>query len=128
MKRLLKYNFDAAKIVFCDSSCRKEIIKASITTRDIAQHIVRVRSSNVWGYNINIRKNGDRTGDVYVQFKGNQGGPGDIYVYYDVPVSVYRKWVVAPSKGHFFWANLRNNFKYSKLTGDRRGKLANAIN
>ena len=101
MKRLIKtqiYN-----MCFCDSSCRKDIIKASISTRDIVQHIVRVRSSNVWGYNINIRQNGDRTGDVYVQFKGPNGGPGDIYVLYDVPVSVYRKWVVSPSKGHFYF-------------------------
>ena len=92
-------------------------------------HIVRVKSSNVWGYNINIRDRHDKTGDVYVQFKADKtGGPGDIYVLYDVPISLYRKWVTAPSKGHFYYVNLRNNFKYSKLTGDKRGKLPNAVN
>ena len=79
-------------------------------------------------YKINIKRNGDKFGDVYVQFKGKNGGPGDIYVYYDVPVRTYRRWVSAPSKGHYFWQYIRNNFKYSKLTGNKRGKLENAIN
>lgn len=126
MKRLIRA--EISDVFFCPSEYRKDIIQASISTKDIMNHIVRVKSSNMWGYNINIRNRGDRTGDVYVQFKGTNGGPGDIYVLYDVPISVYRKLVTAPSKGHFYWANLRNNFKYSKLTGDKRGKLANAIN
>ncbi len=104
------------------------IINAGVSSRDITRDMVRVKSSNVWSYKINIKKYGDKFGDVYVQFKGNQGGPGDIYVYYDVPVKIYRRWVSAPSKGHYFWQYIRNNFQYSKLTGDKRGKLKNAIN
>lgn len=111
-----------------DTAHRPDIIEASISTRDLMRGLVRVRSSNVWGYNINVRDKKDKNGDVIVQFKGDKGGPGDVYIYYDIPVMVYRKWHSAPSKGHFFWRYIRNNYKYSKLTGDKRGKLKNAIN
>lgn len=100
------------------------IIRAANNSRDM----VRVKSSNVWGFNIRIKDRKSGVGDVFVQFKSEQGGPGDVYVYYDVPVRTYRRWQTAPSKGHFFWQYIRNFYKYSKLTGDKRGKLANAIN
>ena len=77
---------------------------------------------------MNVKHMGDDTGDVYVQFKNKRGGPGDVYVYYDVPVRVYQKWITTSSKGHYFWEYIRNKYKYSKLTGDKRGKLPNAIN
>ena len=103
-------------------------VMAAINTRNLAQNIVRVKSSNVWGYTINVKDRKSKFGDVIVQFKGNNGGPGDIYIYYDVPVLTYRRWHSAPSKGHYFWVYIRNNFRYSKLTGDKRGKLHNAVN
>lgn len=114
--------------IFIDLKDRQAVITAAINTRDITKNMVRVKSSNVWSYGVNIRKNGDKTGDVLCQFKGPNGGPGDLYIYYDVPVRVYRRWHTAPSKGHYFWQYIRNNYKYSKLTGDKRGKLKNAIN
>lgn len=110
-----------------DSRYRQQVT-AAINTRNLSDQMVRVKSSNIWSYGMNIRSQGDRTGDVVVQFKDRNGGAGDIYIYYDVPISIYRKWQSVPSKGHFFWQNIRNNFKYSKLTGDRKGKLSNAIN
>lgn len=115
-------------ILFCvmiqpNSDCP---IMAARSLRDLVNHIVRVKSSNVWGYNIDTSDGG--VGDVVVQFKNESGGPGDVYQYFDVPVRVYRRWAGAPSKGHYFWQNIRNNFKYRKLTGDKRGKLANAVN
>jgi hypothetical protein len=132
MKKLIRNDDTILDICMCSTDARKEIIDsiitASISSREITRNMVRVRSSNVWSYAIDIKKNGDNFGDVYTQFKGKNGGPGDIYVYYDVPVKLYRKWVSAPSKGHYFWQYIRNNFKYSKLTGDRRGKLRNAVN
>lgn len=103
-------------------------ISAAINTRNLAQNIVKVKSSNVWGYTINVKNRKDKFGDVIVQFKGENGGPGDMYIYYDVPVLTYRRWHSAPSKGHYFWKYIRNYFKYSKLTGDRKGKLDNAVN
>lgn len=110
-----------------DSSYRNVVI-ASISTRDLSKNMVRVKSSNIWSYGMNIRDNKSKTGDVLVQFKGKNGGPEDIYILYDVPIKLYRRWISAPSKGHFFWVYLRNNFKYSKLTGDKKGKLKNAVN
>ena len=65
---------------------------------------------------------------MIVQFKAKEGGPGDIYIYYDVPFTLFRRWQATQSKGHFFWKHIRNYFKYSKLTGDKIGKLPNAIN
>lgn len=112
----------------CSNSVKQSIITAAINTRDITKNMVRVKSSNIWSYGINIRKNGDAVGDVLAQFKGKNGGPDDIYIYYDVPVRLYRRWHTASSKGHFFWQYIRNNYKYSKLTGDKKGKLKNAIN
>lgn len=103
------------------------IVAVDKSSRAAAQNLIRVsRSSNVWAYGFQGDANSN-TGTMYIQFKGNNGGPGDIYAYYDVPKSLYRKWIVAPSAGHFFHANIRNNFWYAKLTGDKRGKLRNAV-
>lgn len=113
--------------VFLDSVSHP--VFASISAREITRNMVRVKSSNIWSYCIDIKKHGDKFGTIYVQFKGKDGGPnGGLYRYYDCPITLYRKWISAPSKGHFFWTNIRNNFKYSKLDGDKRGKLPNAVN
>ena len=98
------------------------------SSREITQNLVRVASSNVWAYGVEIKDNNAKEGDVYVQFKGKNGGPEHIYKYYDVPITLWRKFISAPSKGHFVWKYLRNNFLYSKLTGDKRGILKNAVN
>lgn len=127
MKILIRY----PEILCCqifDSNHRKETIRCAISTRDITRGMTRCRSSNMWGYTLNVRNKGDREGDLFIQFKGRNGGPDDIYIYYDVPIRLYRKLVTVPSKGHFFWQYIRNNYKYSKLTGNKRGVLPNAIN
>lgn len=111
-----------------DISGRDQVILAAISTRDLSKSLVRVKSSNIWAYTINVKDRKAKTGDVLCQFKGKNGGPGDIYMYFDVPVSLWRKWLAANSKGHFFWQFIRNNFYYRKLTGDKKGKLRNAIN
>lgn len=117
-----------SSVALCNPSDTKTAVQAAITTRDLARNLVRVKSSNVWAYTINIRDKKDKVGDVLVQFKGPNGGPGDIYLYYDVPINLWRRWLAAPSKGHFFWQYIRNTFSYRKLTGDKKGKLRNAIN
>lgn len=103
-------------------------IFAAINTRNLAKSLSHVKSSNIWAYGINVRNRKDKMGDVLVQFKAKNGGAGDIYIYYDVPKTIFNRWQSAPSKGHYFWVYIRNNFKYSKLTGDKIGKLDNAIN
>ncbi len=114
-------------IIFTSTTINDTILSA-INTRDLTKNMVRVRSSNVWAYNIDIKKYGDKVGNVVAQFKNPNGGPGDIYIYYQVPVNVYNQWVGSRSKGNFFWKNIRNNYSYSKLTSDKKGKLPNAIN
>ena len=112
----------------CYTANRQEVILAAISSRDLSKNLVRVKSSNIWAYTINVKDSKAKTGDVLCQFKGKNGGPGDIYMYFDVPVTLWRKWLAATSKGHFFWQFIRNNFYYRKLTGDKKGKLKNAIN
>lgn len=125
--KLLIRPLEIKDIIFCNSEYRQNIL-ASISSRDITRSMVRVKSSNLWSYTLNVKDNKNTTGDLYIQFKGDRGGPGDVYVYYDVPSQIYRKLVSAPSKGHAFWQLIRNNYRYSKLTGDKRGKLRNAVN
>lgn len=122
-----KYGIPYIECCVCDPKYRQRVC-AAINTRNMAENLVRVKSSNLWSYGMNVKSNRDRTGDVVVQFKSKSGGAGDVYIYYDVPTTVYRRWQSAPSKGHYFWVYLRNNYKYSKLTGDKRGKLPNAVN
>ena len=92
------------------------------SSKDIMKHLIRCRSSNIWGYAYDIRDGSD-LGTLYVQFKDTNGGAGDVYRYYEVPLAIYRKFISGPSKGHSHWKYIRNKFQYSKLTGDKRGKL-----
>ena len=96
------------------------------SSRQATDNMLRVKSSNVWAYAFNVEQ-GKSTGDLYVQFKNKRGGAGDIYQYLDFPVRMWRKFVSTSSKGHFFWRFVRNRYKYRKLTGDKHGKLPNAI-
>lgn len=115
-------------IFFSDSLEENQAIMASISSRDITKKMIRVKSSNLWSYCIDVRHAKDKTGIVYVQFKGERGGPGDVYCYYDVPVVVYQKLLAATSKGHAFWKYLRGKFLYSKLTGDKKTKMPGGVN
>ena len=121
------YDIASVKLTPLDSSIRingKPIIAAE-NTRDLAKKLIRVKSSNVWAYA--FQPNDYNKGTMLMQFKGANGGPDDIYIYYDVPNKLWQKFVAAPSKGHFFWQHIRNVFKYGKLTGDKRTKLKNGI-
>lgn len=97
------------------------------SSREVSRNLVRVKSSNIWSYGVQTEL-GKNTCDLYVQFKNPTGGPGDVYQYFDFPIRTWKKFITAPSKGHFFWKYVRNNYRYRKLTGDKRGKLPNAIN
>ena len=103
----------------------KSIKREKLTTRDFLSKLIKVRSSNVWAYAFNPKD--EYIGDMLMQFKSSNGGPGDVYIYYDVPSKIWRKLVAAPSKGHAFWELIRHNYTYAKLTGDKRTKLPNGI-
>lgn len=124
------YNIADVKLVPLKSNIRINgvVISAAsdkISTRDMMSKMLRVKSSNMWSYAFQPKDY--NTGTMLIQFKGAKGGPEDVYVYYDVPNKLWQKFVAAPSKGAFFWRHIRNVFKYSKLTGDKRTKLANGV-
>ena len=95
------------------------------TTQDFVKQLARVKSSNVWSYAFQPKD--EKTGDMLMQFKKKDGGPGDIYIYYNVPTKIWQRLVASPSKGHAFWALIRNVYTYAKLTGDKRTYLPNGI-
>ena len=95
------------------------------TTQDFVKKLSRVKSSNVWSYAFQPKD--DKLGDMLMQFKAKNGGPGDIYIYYNVPAKIWQRLVASPSKGHFMWEHIRNIYTYAKLTGDKRTHLPNGI-
>lgn len=123
MKRYIR---DISNIYILNSTQSNYIQCAS--SKDLLDTLVRVKSSNIYSYGMDVSDTESNTGDVVVQFKGKNSEPGDIYMYFDVPIIVFRRWVSSPSKGRYFWRYIRNNYKYRKLTGDKKGVLPNAIN
>lgn len=115
------------EIMFIFNSKQSEYIQCA-SSKDLLDTLVRVKSSNIYSYGMDVDNIEDNVGDVVVQFKGKNGQPDDIYMYFDVPIIVFRRWVSAPSKSRYFWRYIRNNYKYRKLTGDKRTKLPNGIN
>ena len=123
-----QYMYSILENIAYTSTSDRQSVLAAINTRNLADNLVRCKSSNVWAYGMNIKDKKDKTGDLLMQFKDKNGGPSDLYIYYDVPVVIYRRLQSTPSIGHFFWLNIRNNYRYSKLSGDRHGVLPNAVN
>lgn len=123
---LSSYNIEAVTLASTRIRRNSSITaKSNFTTKDFIKKLIRVKSSNMWSYAYQPKDN--YKGDVLIQFKGANGGPDDIYIYYDVPAKTWQKLVAAPSKGHAFWVLIRNVFKYAKLTGDKRTHLPNGI-
>ncbi len=52
----------------------------------------------------------DDVRQLYLRFRD-----GDIYRYFDCPVSVYQGFLRAESKGRYFSQNIRNRFRYELL-------------
>jgi hypothetical protein len=40
---------------------------------------------------------------------------GSIYQYFDVPENVYQEFMQASSKGQFLHANIKNNYRYTRV-------------
>ena len=123
MKRVYYEESVYAINIFFDKS-----IYCAINTRELMKKLTRCKSSNVFSYGMEVTDYAKKVGDVVVQYKRPDGGPGDCYIYYDVPTRIYRKIVSAPSKGHAVWQYLRKFYTYDKL-GDKswHGKLPNAV-
>ena len=58
----------------------------------------------------NLSAVGYENGILYIRFHG-----GQLYCYYNVPETVYRQLMSAPSHGKYFAANIRNVYRYNKL-------------
>jgi len=56
-------------------------------------------------------KNVQYTDKLYIEFLN-----GSIYEYDDVPEDLAREMLQQPSKGSFFWANIRNKYPYRKVS------------
>lgn len=118
--------FETSELV---TAAKKNKTKRVDEKTRIQNLLVRCRSSNIWAYGMDIDDRKSGVGNMYIQFKGKNGGPdGGLYEYFDVPVKVYRQFISGTSKGHSFWQLIRNVYRYRKLTGDKRGKLPNAVN
>ena len=47
---------------------------------------------------------------LYLRFQS-----GDVYRYFDFPHEQYRQFLDAESRGRYFLANIRNQFRYERL-------------
>jgi len=125
---LRKHGYDIFACANFSETSDCQAIMAAINSKDFTRDMVRVKSSNVWSRKFERKNNKNPNGTLVVQFKNKKGGPGDVYIYFDVPFTVYRRWMSATSVGHFFWVYIRHVYPYAKLTGDKRGKLSHAVN
>lgn len=52
----------------------------------------------------------DSTHTLYIEFHSS-----GVYAYFDVPPSVFRGLLTAPSHGSYHAAHIKHNYRYSKL-------------
>lgn len=79
---------------------------------DLDGRMTEVESSNVHSIGMRTEKLGDRTGTLLVRYLGVhkggiRAGIGSLYGYYKVPVTLFREFQTAASKGKFVWDELR---------------------
>lgn len=48
---------------------------------------------------------------LYLRFRNT----GDVYRYFEVPVTEYQKFLAAESHGRFFLAHIRNCYRYERM-------------
>jgi hypothetical protein len=75
--------------------------------------LVSVESSNVEAVGYDSKK-----GYLYIQFLPSEKGQrSTVYRYSNVQEQIYNRFLRAPSKGMFVWANIRDKYPYAKWTG-----------
>ena len=88
-------------------------INSAISTRELAKNFRRVKSSNIYAIAYDAESE-----TMLIRFhKGDV--PSSTYIYYDVPLKIYRQFFTKPSAGKHFWKTMRNNprIHYQKLKG-----------
>lgn len=81
------------------------------STREIPDDVtmIRVKSSNV--HSIGFREEAKEHGTLFIRFLGQVGnrraGAGALYEYFDVPLSLWKAFESASSKGKFVWDEIR---------------------
>ncbi len=58
----------------------------------------------------NISSIGYEQGNLIVKFNN-----GRLYIYYNVPSSIFNDFMTAPSKGQYLNINIKGRFNYSQL-------------
>lgn len=75
--------------------------------------LVSVESSNVQAIGYDPKRK-----YLYIQFLPSENTKwGEVYRYFNVPEQIYNRFLKAPSKGIFVWANIRDKYSYAKWTG-----------
>ena len=59
---------------------------------------------------------------LYLRFRD-----GKIYRYFDCPISVYREFVTAESKGRYFSQQIRNQFRHELIYRNDGGNLRESL-
>ena len=59
----------------------------------------------------NISSIGYERGTLYVRFHS-----GQMYAYFNVPEIIYNNLMNASSKGKYFEAHIKNNYRYAKIS------------
>lgn len=102
---MLIVSFQLASLVGCGNSTAPTVSQqqsAKSATATIIRHSVSSSAIRSVGYD-------EASQTLEVEFP-----KGEVYRYSEVPASVYREMLIAPSIGHYFHANVRNKFSFVK--------------
>ena len=88
----------------------------------LAQHAVAHKpfgtEQNIYGESTAIHSMGynpDKRVLILTFWKYKQKGPGGTYLYYNVPLEVWKALQLASSKGRYFWYFIRGRFNFRRL-------------
>jgi hypothetical protein len=56
------------------------------------------------------------TNTLEIQFLNKTGQPGSVYLYSNVPESVYKELMEAPSVGSYFGSMIKSTYSYTKVS------------
>ena len=72
--------------------------------KNLVKHVVKSSNLDWIAYD-------EKNKNLYISFKSNKS----LYIYFDVSKDIFEDLFKADSKGKFFWAKVRDKYKYQKL-------------